>query len=171
MLESATSRSPTQALRRAGSTTISPTRQRPLAPARPAPQHRADPRPQLRVGERLDEVVVGPELEAAHAVLVGAAAGEDDHRQAGVEARGDPVGVADLAQHVEPGRIGQREVEQQQVGVVVAAEPQRIGSARRRQHSEAVGGQVVAEQLERRRVVLADDQAGDLSSLGKHWPV
>ena len=37
------------------------------------------------------------------------------------------------------------------------AEAQRVGRRRRRQGAEAVGLQVVAEQLERRRVVLADD--------------
>ncbi len=81
-----------------------------------------------------------------------------------------PSALADLTQHVEPGGIGQREIEQQQVGVVVAAEPQRVGSARGGQHPEAIGDEVVAEQLERRGVVLADDQVGDLTSLGKHWP-
>ena len=98
-------------------------------------------------------------------------AGEDDHRQGGIEARGDPVGLADLAQHVEPGGVGQREIEQQQIRMVVAAEPQSVGSVGSRQHPEAVGDEVVAEQLERRRVVLADDQVGDLAALGKHWPV
>jgi hypothetical protein len=55
--------------------------------------------------------------------------------------------------------------------VVVAAKPQGIGSVWSRQHSEAIGDQVVAEQLERLSVVLADDQVGDLAALGKHWPV
>jgi hypothetical protein len=55
--------------------------------------------------------------------------------------------------------------------VVVAAEPQGIGSVWGRQDPEAIGDEVVAEQLERRGVVLADDQVGDLAALGKHWPV
>ena len=52
--------------------------------ARPqaAPQHGADPRPQLRIVERLDQVIVGAEVEPANAIVVGAATGEDDHRQA-----------------------------------------------------------------------------------------
>ena len=52
--------------------------------------------------------------------------------------------------------------------MVVAAEAQRIGGARCRQDAEAVGDQVVAEQLQGHRVVLADDDAGDLLSLGQH---
>ena len=67
-----------------------------------------------------------------------------------------------------PGGVGQREVQEQQVGVVVAAEAERVGGAGRRHHAEAVGGEVLAEQVEGDVVVLADDEAGDLFSLGKH---
>jgi hypothetical protein len=49
----------------------------------------------------------------------------------------------------------------QWVGVVVAAEAQRVGGARRRQDLEAVRSQVVAQQVEGGIVVLADDDRGD----------
>ena len=120
----------------------------PVAAGGAAPQDRADPRAQLAVDERLRQVVVGPGVEAADLVGVAAAAGEDDHRQARVEAGVDAVGLADLAQDVEAGGVGQGEVEQEQVRVVVAAEAQRVGGAGRGHDAEAVGGEVVAEQLE-----------------------
>lgn len=55
--------------------------------------------------------------------------------------------------------------------MVVATEPQSVGSVGGRQDSEAISDQVVAEQLECLGIVLADDQVGDLTALGKHWPV
>ena len=79
-----------------------------------------------------------------------------------------PVGVADLAQDVEPGGIGKRQVEQEQVGLVVAAEPKRVGGTGGGKRPEPVGHEVLAEQLQGRGVVLADDDGGDLSSLGQH---
>src|SRR4051794_5306284 len=53
-------------------------------------------------------------------------------------------------------------------GLVVAAEPQRVRRARRRQGAVAVRGQVIAEQLARRIIVLADDHRGDLFDVGQH---
>jgi hypothetical protein len=76
----------------------------PVAASRAAAQHGADPSSQLLEVEGLRQVIVGTGVEAADAVDLGAAAGQDDHRQARVETRLDPVGLADLAQ----GRRGRR---------------------------------------------------------------
>ncbi len=127
-----TSRSPTVTLRRDGSIRISPDPHRAVVAAVAAAQDGGDPRPQLVVAERLLDVVVGAEVEAADPVGGAAAAGQDDDRQARVVAGVDAVGLADLAQDVEAGGVGQRQVEQQQVGMVVAAEAQRVGGARGR---------------------------------------
>ncbi len=54
--------------------------------------------------------------------------------------------------------------------MIEAAESQRVGSAWGRQDAEAVGNQVVAEQLQSYLVVLADDDAGDLSAVRQHRP-
>jgi hypothetical protein len=62
-----------------------------------AAQDGGDPRPQLLVEEGLLDVVVGAEVEAADPVGGAAAAGQDDDRQVRVEARVDPVDLADLA--------------------------------------------------------------------------
>ena len=83
-------RSPTLTVALAGSIVISPTRRVPRAALRPPPQHGADPGQQLRILERLDDVVVGARLEAADPIVVGAASGEDDHRQPRVEAGPTP---------------------------------------------------------------------------------
>ena len=85
----------------------------------------------LRVVERLDDVVVGALGEAPRAgrrrlprplsTITGSA---------GRSAPSTPSDAADLAQDVEPGGVGEAEVEQQQVRLVVAAEPQRVRRAR-----------------------------------------
>jgi hypothetical protein len=118
--------------------------------------------------ERLGQVVVGALGEAPHAVGVRAAPAEHDHGQIGVVATGRAVGGADLAQHVEAGRVGQHQVEQKEVGLLVVTEAQGVGRARRRQGPVAIRGQVVAEQIERRRVVLANDDRRARFDLGQH---
>ena len=135
---------------------------------RPPPQDGPDPGPQLRVVERLDDVVVGADLEPPDPIGVGAPAGEDDHRKQGIKTRGDAVGLTDLPQDVEPGGVRQGQVEEQQIGLFVVTHPQRVGRARRRHRVEAVRGEVIAEQLEGRLVVLTDDDGRDLFSIGKH---
>jgi hypothetical protein len=113
----------------------------------------------------LRHVVIRPGLEAPQPIGLAGPAREDQHRQVRVEA---VTRAADLPEHLDPARIGQTEVEQHQVRVVVAAEPQGIGRARRREHAVAVGGEVVAEQLARRVVVLADHHGGELFDGGQH---
>jgi hypothetical protein len=61
-----------------------------------------------------------------------------------------------------PGHVGQREVEDQEVGMVEPTEPERVGAARRREHVETVLDEVLAEQVEGRLVSVADDDGRDL---------
>lgn len=116
------------------------------------------PRPQLVMDEGSEDKVVGASVEVEAPIRVGPTR-EDDDRQARVIARLDPAGFADLAHDVQA--VGQRRVEDQQVGMVVAAGAQRVRGARRRQDLEAVRRQVVAQIGEGVRVALADDDRGE----------
>jgi hypothetical protein len=76
--------------------------------------------------EGLHDVVVRALGEAAHSVGVGAATAEDDHRQRRVVTAGRTLRGADLPEDVEPRGIGQAQVEQQEVGLLVMAEAKRV---------------------------------------------
>ena len=164
-----TSRSPTVTLRRAGSMRISPTRTGPVVAAVAAAQDGGDPRPQFVVARRASgrsrrrprsrprTRSVAPPRPVR--TMIG---------RRGSKRASTPSDSRIVAQDVEAGGVGQGQVEQQQVGVVVATEAQRVGGARRGQDLEAVRRQVVAEQVEGGIVVLADDDRGDLFSFGQH---
>jgi hypothetical protein len=138
---------------------------RALPTAGPPAQHRGDSRDQLRIVKGLLQVVVGTGLEAAEPVALAAATREDEHRQLGIEA---VVRAADLAEDVDARGIRQPKVEHHQIRLVVAAEAQRVRSARGGQGPVAVRRQLVAEQLARRIVVLADHHGGDLFYVRQH---
>ncbi len=72
-----------------------------------------DPRRELLHRERLDEVVVGAELEGVDAVVLGAAGADDDDRRA------DPL-AARLLDHLPPVEPRQHQVEHADVGLLVA---------------------------------------------------
>ena len=118
--------------------------------------------------EGLYEVVACSLAQPPDAVLGGRAAGQDDHRQLAVELGGGALGGADPAQYVEPGGVGEGEVEQQGVGLAEAAEAQRVGGGRCGQGAVAVGLEVVDEQLAGQRIVLADDDRREGLDLGQH---
>ena len=116
----------------------------------------------------LDQIVVGAGQQAADTVGVAAAAAEHDYGQRRVVAPGRAVGGADLAQDIEAREVRKPQIEQQQIGLLVVAVTQRVGGAVGRERLVAVGGQVIAKQLERRLVVLADDHRGELVDFGQH---
>ena len=89
---------------------VAPTR---FGVADAAPRGRANPRSELLHRERLHEVVVGADLEGVHAVVLGAARGDDDDRRA------DPL-VARLLDHAPAVDAGEHEVEDADVGPLVA---------------------------------------------------
>jgi hypothetical protein len=74
-----------------------------------SPQDRAHARDDLPGAERLDDVVVGAELEADDAVGLVAAGGEHDDRHL--------RGAADLTADVEARSVGQHQIEQDEVGL------------------------------------------------------
>ncbi|MCY1350503.1 hypothetical protein D9M69_367380 [compost metagenome] len=75
-----------------------------------AAQQGAHPRQQLGEGERLDQVVVGAQLQALHAVGDAVAGGEEQHRHAA-------AGLAQAAQDLPAVAAGQHHVEDDQVMV------------------------------------------------------
>ena len=85
----------------------------------PAAGEGAEPGEELLERERLGEVVVGPGIEAAHAVLDRVAGGEHQH---GRPPALGPQGVA----HGEPVGLGDHGVEHDGVVVLLAGRPQRL---------------------------------------------
>ncbi len=74
----------------------------------------------------LTTIVVGALGEPAHAVRLGAATAEHDHRQRRVVAADRALRGADLPEDVEARGVGQAQVEQQEVGLLVVAEAKRV---------------------------------------------
>ena len=102
-------------------------------------------------------MVVRAALEAAHAIGLAGPPGQDDHREIGIDASGEPVGRAHAIEHVQAASALEAQVEQHQAGAAHLDRAQPLGGARRARHPEAVGGQIVGQKALRRLVVL-DDQ-------------
>ena len=121
------------------------TRGRRLGP----PQHRPHPRHQLAGAERLGDVVVGADLQSAHAVRLLAARRQHDDRLA---ARG---GLApDLPAHFEPGDERQHPVEDDQVRLAFLDRRQPFLAVDGDRHAVALFFEVVAQQLDQCRLVF-----------------
>src|SRR5688572_732963 len=84
-----------------------------LLPARPARRRRRDAGRQLLHRERLDQIVVGPQLERVDAVVLGAAGADDDDRRA------DSL-AARLLDHAPAVHARKHQVEHADVGLLVA---------------------------------------------------
>src|SRR3954447_10897227 len=127
---------------------------------RAAAQQRAHAREQLLALERLDEVVVGPDVEPLHARLQRVARSEDEDRRV-VLVLAQPLG------HVDPVEPGQAEVEDDEVG------QEGVGLVQR---GHAVGGDLDVVALEPQRalqdlgdvLVVLDDEDADRASGGLH---
>src|SRR5690348_6201716 len=89
-----------------------------------APQQRAHARLELGQRERLRQVVVGPEVEAVHALVDLLARGDDEH---GRRIRARPQAT----QHLESVDIGKSDIEKQQVVTVIAKQRVRVMPAPR----------------------------------------
>jgi hypothetical protein len=108
-----------------------------------APENRLDAQHQLARRERLDDVVVRPQLEADHAVGLGAARGQHDDR--------DAAGLLLLAQdagHLGAGEGREHQVEHHQVGAFAAGKIDRLAAVRGADHPVARLHQVVAHQFD-----------------------
>ena len=123
-----------------------------------APRRGADTRDELAHRERLHEIVVGADLECVHAVVLGAARGDDDDRRA------DPFGACRLDQ-LPAVELGKHQVEHADVGVLepearetelAPADDDRIEPCRDEMARHPVGDHVV---------VLDDQDLGHGSSV------
>ena len=117
------------------------------------PGRGADAGDELLHRERLDEVVVGPDLERVHAVVLGAAGADRDDR------RPDPLGAGllDQAPAVE---AGQHHVEHEHVGLLVAEAGEALLAARHPQRVEPGGAELAHDPLCDDVVVLDDQHLG-----------
>jgi hypothetical protein len=96
-----------------------------------APRDRPQPRRELLEGERLDEVVVSPDVEPLHAIAHGIPGREHQDR------RPDP-GAADLGTQGEAVAIGQHDVEDERVVRVLGGEPAPVLDRRGEVHGVAL---------------------------------
>ena len=114
------------------------------------PQDGPHPRHQLPRRERLDEVVVGPQLEPEDPVDLVVACGEeeDGHRTAG----------PDVAAHVEPVPGARKaDIEDDDAGVLLREDLESFLSVAGQEHAETFPPQVEVHQIGDVRVVLDDD--------------
>nr|ADO19098.1 hypothetical protein Nfla_4402 [Nostoc flagelliforme str. Sunitezuoqi] len=111
-----------------------------------------DARDQLLAVERLGDIIVRAEAEAAYLRVHLADAGQDQHRCR-------HAGDAQLLQHVIAVHVRQVEVEQDDVVIVELAEVQALFAQVRRVDVEAFGGQHQLDRLGGRRFVLDQQHA------------
>ena len=122
----------------------------PLAP----PGHRADPRDQLARREGLGDVVVGAHLEAEDLVPLFHAAGDHDH--------GNAAGLGILLEpptDLPAVELRHHDVEQDDVGLVLARALEGVGAIPDQDHVVAFLGQVVADELGHVLLVLDHEDA------------
>ena len=117
-----------------------------------AAQDGPHPGHQLAEPVGLGDVVVGPDLEADHRVDLGALGRDHDdrHRRVG------PDGPA----HVDARQPGQHEVEEDEVGLDLGEEPERLGAVDGHGHVEALAGQSDHQRVDERLVVLGQEHPG-----------
>ena len=120
------------------------------------PQHRAHPRRHLASREGLDDVVVGPQLEARDPIRLGAACREHDDRHVRLPAQ--------FATHVQAGAVRKSDVQQHQVGNGRLRLLHRLGRGTGQGRGEALTLEGFGEGL-RDRPLVFDEQ--DVRSLGR----
>ena len=124
---------------------------------RRAAQHRADARDHLGAAERLDDVVVGAELEPDDAVGLGPARGQHHDR--------DVAAAAQRAADVAAVAVGQREVEQDDVGLDLVRELERARRGGGHERLEALARERLGERAGDARLVL--DEQHPAASAGR----
>ena len=126
-----------------------------------APQHRAHASEELAQREGLGDVVVGAQLEAEHAVDLGAARGEHDHGHVDAAA-------AELPADVPAAQPGHHDVEQYEVGRVAQGERERVLAVRRRGGLVALEAQVVLEAAHDLGLIVHDQDPRHGPFTGSH---
>ena len=119
-----------------------------------AAQDRADAQHELLRAERLREIVVGAEREAANAVVLFAARREHEHRHVARRRL-----RAKLLEHVVARRAGQHEIEDDERGRSCRAAVERVGSGGRRRDAIAGFDEVVRDERDDVRFVVDDEHA------------
>ncbi len=125
-----------------------------------SPQQRAHPRQQLRKGERLDQVVVGPVVEAGHPILERVAGGEHEHPGTGLDVMIGP----DLAAHLPAVDARHGHVQAHQVVLVDGQLLERLGPRSRHVDRVAVTAQAPGHGLGQVGFVV-DDQDPHLENV------
>jgi hypothetical protein len=120
-----------------------------------AAQQRAHSGGELRHGEGLDHVIVGAQIEAAHAVLDRVARREHEHRRAAFVR----CCAAQAPQHLEAVHLRQPDVEDHEVELFLRRGEHRILAARRDVDRVALGLENALQSRRERRVVLYDQQS------------
>ena len=100
--------------------------------------------------ERLDQVVDGPGIEAADAILQLAAGGEHDHGQLGA------LG-GEVAQHLHSAAAGEHEVEHHEVDVVTERELEAALAVERRSDLEPMDAETTVDEIHDSGLVLDQD--------------
>ena len=116
-----------------------------------AAQHGADAGDHLGAAERLDHVIVGAELEADDPVGLRPARGEHQDR--------DVAAAAQRAADVAAVAVGQREVEQDDVGLDLVRQLERAGRRGGHERLEALARQRLRERPRDARLVLDEQHA------------
>jgi len=116
----------------------------------------------------LRHVVVRAAGEAAHAVGLAGTSGDDDDREGGVDARGEPVGAADPVEQGEAAAVLEHEVEDDEVRLSHLDGPQPLARGARSGYAKAVRREVLGQEGTGGVVVLDDEHGG---AVGVHGPL
>ena len=115
-----------------------------------SPQDGPHPRHQFPRRERLDQIVVGAQLEPENAIDLVVARGEEQDRHLAAS--------ADVAADVEAvAGAGQADVEDHDAGVVLSEERQSLLAVTGQEHPEPFPPQIEVHQVGDMRIVLDDD--------------
>jgi hypothetical protein len=120
-----------------------------------AAQYRADARHQLAWRERLDHIIIGPDLQPDDAVDLVIARGQKYHRRIGE--------LAQAAAHIKAAYIGQADIEHNQIGCGRIGGGEQIERALAQRHMlrrEAVSGQRIRQRLRNRGFVFDNQDGG-----------
>ena len=112
---------------------------------------RADEFAQLLQLQRLEEVVEGPELHRLDGCVRRPVAGDEDDRDLG-------VALMDAAEDVQTGEVGQRQIQEHDVGVVLGDHGQPFRRRGRRQHGDVRLLKAPSEGIEDSRLIIDHEQ-------------